>query len=331
MVKSPKVEVEDELALLCKFYFRTFTLPGPRPRWTYSNTLSFRMSGRCAGRVRLALRCPQSTSLRTTNTKISTGSHWSRSYASLDAQPPTKSNSSQAQQTTTSDTSTQTRDPLLPVRPPLGTYPHPFSEGRDDPHSNSMRINFQLPGSMSPQGLSRSKLMSPLAKGARYKELNALSGIATGKEAFMDPSSAPITPIYVIHVKSSSNNTIITLHGPSTPKSLVVSGGQDSRSANKTRPGQDSAETNFSVKSNPDAVEEDFSTESTSNTAAPPMRMSSTFTLPTADRCIGWASGGSCHYKKVNRSTYEAGYAASVSGPKHFPTSNANVTSRSAL
>ncbi|PVF96004.1 hypothetical protein CPB86DRAFT_710079 [Serendipita vermifera] len=128
----------------------------------------------------------------------------------------------------------------------------------------------------------------------------------------MDPSSVSVTPVYVIHVKSSSNNTIITLHGPSTPKSLVISSTQDGRAAGKTKSRQATSEDKFSVESNPDAAEPSLSTELSSDSPATPLRMSSTFSLPTANRCVGWASGGSCHYKKVNRSTYEAGYAASV-------------------
>lgn len=67
------------------------------------------------------------------------------------------------------------------------------------------------------------------------------------------------------------------------------------------------------MQSNPDAApelsgEERAIKESKSAAAAAKLLIA-----PSAERCIGWASGGSCHYKKVNRSTYEAGYAASVS------------------
>jgi ribosomal protein S11 len=125
-----------------------------------------------------------------------------------------------------------------------------------------------------------------------------------------------ITPIYVIHVKCSSNNTIISVHAPSTPKPRITQ--VKTKASSRLQINASSSEgvqtgEAFSVQSNPDAApelsgEERAIKESKSAAAAAKLLIA-----PSAERCIGWASGGSCHYKKVNRSTYEAGYAASVS------------------
>jgi hypothetical protein len=158
--------------------------------------------------------------------------------------------------------------------------------------------------------------------------MNSLFGISET----MDPGenlleTTIITPIYVIHVKCSPNNTIISVHAPSTPKPRPTQGKPTpAKSSNRFQMAlQDinastsdtgttgvQAGEGFSVQSNPDAApelsgEERALKESKSAAAAAKLLIA-----PSAERCIGWASGGSCHYKKVNRSTYEAGYAASV-------------------
>lgn len=131
----------------------------------------------------------------------------------------------------------------------------------------------------------------------------------------------------MIHVKSSSNNTIISLHAPGSPKQQVTS----TSAAKKDKGGIP-----FSVEANPDAPEVETDSAETANPSGGQKEPSSTTVgeklsadeavknskalaasinalIPqSADKCFGWASGGSCHYRKVNRSTFEAGYAASV-------------------
>jgi hypothetical protein len=260
-----------------------------------------------------------------------------RQYAtqqSFEGQTSVSSSSSSSK-----STMQQERDPSLPPKPPPGTYPHPFPNSRDDPHSNSMRLSYQYPPSMSQKSWQSPYVPSrqgPYSSGAnspvtpeRWAELNAMAGI--------EPSAAPVTalpqqtPLYVIHVKSTSNNTIITLHATPTPRSQILSPNLSRSSAGRSTMFSPAP---FSVESNPDAAPQEQYTgasgssqqdqsnpKATSVPANEPLRTptpaelppSSSFTPPTANRCIGWASGGSCHYKKVNRSTYEAGYAASVS------------------
>ena len=217
----------------------------------------------------------------------------------------------------------QDRDPSLPPKPPAGTYPHPFPNSRDDPHSNSMRLSYRYPPSMSqknwPGGLGR----DPLSRRAALEELNSIP------RTDVESSDAP--PLYVIHVKASSNNTIITLNAPTTPKSQILSSNLLGRASASRSAVLSPAP--FSVESNPDAApreqdEKAFESTQGAKLGAEPLdapqdgpvkspipaelQSSPTFTSRAANRCIGWASGGSCHYKKVKRGTYEAGYAASV-------------------
>ncbi|KAG8809780.1 hypothetical protein FRC17_003257, partial [Serendipita sp. 399] len=260
------------------------------------------------------------------------------------------------------------RDPSLPPKPPPGTYPHPFPEARDDPHSNSMRATYQHPPRMHASSrpsassysssvnasTSTSASTSPMPN--RYAALNQLSGLSFSEPDIM---ASNLPPLYVIHVKASSNNTIITLHAPPTPKILDISstlplsgsgGGKGVRDSAPTRtrwddPTPEKVTSTFSVESNPDAApveeaqvvsavdvqaeatastaveegepKEDVGQDVTTEAAAPtpvelPKQSVQIVAPPTANRCIGWASGGSCHYRKVQRSTYEAGHAASI-------------------
>ncbi|KAG8802271.1 hypothetical protein FRC17_006437, partial [Serendipita sp. 399] len=260
------------------------------------------------------------------------------------------------------------RDPSLPPKPPPGTYPHPFPEARDDPHSNSMRTTYQHPprmhASSRPSASSYSSVNASTSTSAgtspmpnRYAALNQLSGLSFSEPDIM---SSNLPPLYVIHVKASSNNTIITLHAPPTPKILDISstlplpssgGGKVVGGSTPTRtrwddPTPEKVASTFSVESNPDAVpveaeqaglgaadgqaevvastaaeegepKEDVGQDATTEAAAPtpaelPKQSVQIVAPPTANRCIGWASGGSCHYRKVQRSTYEAGHAASI-------------------
>lgn len=211
------------------------------------------------------------------------------------------------------------RDPSLPPKPPPETYPHPFPNSRDDPHSNSMRVTYQPPASMSRNGSWQSphipagQSVFSRTGASPWANMNAAAGINLSALNMIEGKQLP--PLYVIHIKSTSNNTIITLHAPSTPNSQIIS--------KTTTRGSPKSLGAYSVESNPDAVlPEDMGASEASEEGieansivpkVPDLPLTSSFTPPTANRCIGWASGGSCHYKKVNRSTYEAGYAASVS------------------
>jgi ribosomal protein S11 len=198
-----------------------------------------------------------------------------------------------------------------------------------------MRSSYQLPPSMS-RSLQTPSRQGQTPNGAnslvspqRWAEMNAMAGIEPSAATLLALPQQP--PLYVIHVKSTSNNTIITLHATPTPKSQILSPklSRDFKAQSTIL-----SPAPFSVESNPDAAPQDQDTGASdlsqegkstlkvlSELANEPLRTptsaelspSSSFTPPTANRCIGWASGGSCHYKKVNRSTYEAGYAASVS------------------
>lgn len=156
--------------------------------------------------------------------------------------------------------------------------------------------------------------------------MNALFGTSqtyNSTEEILDRTMT--TPIYAIHVKCSSNNTIISVHSPSTPKprttppakSRNVRGSSpavDTTTSSSSAEGETMDTANFSIQSNPDAAPEnpeDRALKESKSTAA----VAKALVTPGADHCFGWASGGSCHYKKVNRSTYEAGYAASVRLP----------------
>lgn len=219
------------------------------------------------------------------------------------------------------------RDPTLPPKPPQGTFPHPFPERRDDPHSNSMRTVYQQPLSGVRSSLSGYK--SPLRPGTTLNKLNAMSGIGGVNRGVNALDIHRIyTPLYVIHVKSTGNNTIVSFHAPSTPKLSNRSG--KGKQTTTVRPSHQ-PEPAFSVGSNPDEPlkQEGISTEDAglNGDETPAATTPNTAPVPIPDpipqapeyipniatnRCIGWASGGSCHYKKVNRSTYEAGYEASV-------------------
>lgn len=165
----------------------------------------------------------------------------------------------------------------FPPRPPPGTYPHPFPEGRDDPETGSMRLSYK----------------------------RDVEGAKTTTE------DGKYVPLYVVHVKSTSNNTIISLHAPSTPRLHTIARAEVVLPGAKPRPSEAAAAQAFSVNSNPDAEPTSESIERTEETQFAVMASQVPLAM-TANRCIGWASGGSCHYKKVNRSTYEAGYAASI-------------------
>lgn len=251
-----------------------------------------------------------------------------RKYATAPVSESTASNTAPSTPSLQPD-----RDPSLPPKPPPGTYPHPHPNSRDDPHSNSMRINYQLPASTTqkrnwqsphiPAGQSAfSNTNYNATSTGKWAGINTISGIDAVSGSMFDPKA--LAPLYVVHIKSTSNNTIITLHAPGMPKSQnIVRNTSRGGAKSPVAPGA------YSVESNPDAVppeldmgasEPSESTQASSGTgsdvvvqpAVADLPPSASFTPPAANRCIGWASGGSCHYKKVNRSTYEAGYSASI-------------------
>ncbi|KAG8770706.1 hypothetical protein FRC15_003946 [Serendipita sp. 397] len=236
------------------------------------------------------------------------------------------------------------RDPSLPPKPPPGTYPHPFPNSRDDPHSNSMRSVYQHPTTTYKTSTSNAQsvwagMSGSSSPGGRWGAMNKLAGLDMNSPlSEIDPEVllSNLTPLYVIHVKASSNNTIITLHATPTPKILDVSLTPSNAKLIKRSASRQELEATqwndptpekaplFGVESNPDAplpaeVEVNETEASAAQSGVPsPTRAATSkqgvqiLAPPTANRCIGWASGGSCHYKKVNRSTYEAGHAATI-------------------
>src|SRR5450631_710197 len=108
----------------------------PSRRETHKNMAS-RYVGRLESRV---LRGKCSSSLYT--------QHWKQSTRQYATQPSFEGQSSASSSSSSSKSTVQhERDPSLPPKPPPGTYPHPFPNSRDDPHSNSMRLSYQHPPS----------------------------------------------------------------------------------------------------------------------------------------------------------------------------------------
>ncbi|KAG8840520.1 hypothetical protein FRB91_005978 [Serendipita sp. 411] len=74
------------------------------------------------------------------------------------------------------------RDPSLPPKPPPGTYPHPFPNSRDDPHSNSMRSVYQHPTTTYKTSTSNAQsvwagMSGGSNPGGRWGAMNKLAGL----------------------------------------------------------------------------------------------------------------------------------------------------------